>query len=90
MEPTRLVWMEALWTPLLAEGRLTMIPHGTTSRALPPTGRLALLVLTLILLPLVHGRVRPPSDKAAPSGEEEPKTVETRPQSLQGLSLIHI
>ncbi len=71
--------------------------HAATPRGLPPAGRLALLVLAVVLLPLVPGRAQPPSRKAddaanvqerpaAPaavkSGDDEPLTMEARPRTL--------
>ncbi len=72
--------------------RLTMIMHGTTPRGLPPAGRLALLVLAVVLLPLVPGRARPqvrPTEAAAAASstepsEEEAPTVESTPRTILG------
>ena len=72
--------------------RLTMIMHGTTPRGLPPAGRLALLVLALVLLPLVPGRARPQvrqTETAAAASstepaEEEAPTVESTPRTILG------
>jgi WD40 repeat protein/beta-lactamase regulating signal transducer with metallopeptidase domain len=77
--------------------RLTMIMHGTTPRGLPLAGRLALLVLAVVLLPMVPARARPEPRSAeeaattqqdeqniAKTKDEEPKTIEARSRTLLG------
>ncbi len=76
--------------------RLTMIMHGRTPRGLPLAGRIALLVLAVVLLPLVPSRARPEPRSAeetaktkqdelkAKTTEEESRTIETRPRTLLG------